>query len=398
MSRWTRAFGFGAASSQRPRRKPPVSSALRLESYPYPYPDGWYRLASSKSLRRGQTRYLECLGRALVLWRTADADDVFAMEAFCPHLGANLAHGRVCGNRIECPFHEWQFTGDGRVASVPYSDAAPPRAAAVSFPVEEIYGQIFMYHICGEGADEIQYPVPRVPEIDEGSLVFRGDYDAGRVGAHVIELIENAADYAHFGVLHKRMNLPFTQIPIPGTKLEYTALLDINDDRDKHSVQLNVETGLNFRDRRIGPARNHTRVTFAGAGSIVNFRISVPGVGEVEIIQTQTPVAPLEQQVNFCWFAEPTMPRLAAWYVAGSWISQWRQDVKIWEAKVFKQPPMLCRDDGPVMRLRRRYSQYFPGATAESSRIPNAAADALVQAGEEETFTPSYLVHARKPD
>ncbi|WP_419940214.1 Rieske 2Fe-2S domain-containing protein [Candidatus Palauibacter sp.] len=27
--------------------------------------------------------------------------------SFCPHLGAHLAGGRVCKDRIECPFHGW---------------------------------------------------------------------------------------------------------------------------------------------------------------------------------------------------------------------------------------------------------------------------------------------------
>ncbi len=39
-----------------------------------------------------------------------------------------------------------------------------------------------------------------------------------------------------------------------------------------------------------------------------------------------------------------------------------------------------------------------PDGTAESSRILNAAADALVSSGEAGIFTPSFLVHARKPE
>ena len=112
-----------------------ITDDLRLASYPPPYPDGWYRLLRSTSLRRGQARYLECLGRALVVWRSEDADDVFAMSAFCPHLGANLTGSRVCKDRIECPFHGWQFTGDGRAASVPYRDTVPTRVATESLPV-----------------------------------------------------------------------------------------------------------------------------------------------------------------------------------------------------------------------------------------------------------------------
>ncbi|MDE0134039.1 MAG: Rieske 2Fe-2S domain-containing protein [Acidimicrobiaceae bacterium] len=376
--------GGRRASGRSQRRESTLSGDLRLASYPPPYPDGWYRLAGSKSLRRGHTRYLECLGRAVVLWRSADADDVFAMEAHCPHLGGNLANGRVCGDRIECPFHAWQFTGDGRVASVPYSSALPSRLAAESFPVEEVHGQIFMYHRSSgrqRATDEVPYPVPRVPEIDDGSFAFRGHYAAGRIRTHVIELIENAADYAHFGYVHSRMNVPYTQIPVPGMHLDHSALLDLDDDRDEHRLPVYVETVLKVSGRHIERTRTNSKITFTGAGSIVNFRITLPDVGEIEIIQTQLPVAPLDQRVDFRWFADPEVPRAAVWYTVGNWVSQWRKDVRLWEAKIFRQSPTLCRDDGPVMRLRRRYSRYFPDWTPAAERSPSWAAEERTTTG-----------------
>ena len=311
-------------------------------------------------------RYLECLGRALVIWRSENADDVFVMTAFCPHLGANLAHGRVCKDRIECPFHAWQFTGDGRAARVPYSDTVPTRVATESFPVRELHGQIFMYHR-GSGAkqrrgEEVPYPVPRIREVDDGSFAFRGHHNAGRVGAHMIELIENAADPAHFGYLHNRMTLPWTRIPVPGVEIEYEARLDF-DDGEPYRIPLLVETVLRVFGRRIERTRSKTRVTFTGAGSIVNLRITIPGAGDIEIVQSQLPVAPLEQQVDFRWFADRSVPRLVVWYAVGNWVSQWRNDVRIWEGKAFKAPPSLCRDDGPVMRLRSWYRQFFSELT-----------------------------------
>ena len=38
-----------------------------------------------------------------------------------------------------------------------------------------------------------------------------------------------------------------------------------------------------------------------------------------------------------------------------------------------------------------------PAGTSEAARFLNVAADALVEAGELGIFTPSFLVHARKP-
>jgi len=356
---------MGSLTRRSERREPQTSDGLRLASYPPPYPDGWYRLLGSRSLRRGQVRYLECLGRALVVWRSEEADDVFVMPAFCPHLGANLGHGRVCQDRIECSFHRWQFTGDGRVARVPYSDSPPTRVATESFPAQEVHGQIFMYHRGGgarqQADEEVPYAVPRIREVDDGSFVFRGHWDAGRIRAHMIELIENAADPAHFGSLHGGMNIPWTQIPIPGMELAHRTRLDFGGDREAHRITLLVETAIKAFGRRIEASRTATRVTFTGAGSIMNLRVTIPGVGDVEIVQTQLPVAPLEQQVVFRWFADRRVPRPVVWYAVGNWVSQWRNDVRIWEDKVFRESPLLCRDDGPVTRLRRWYSQFVTG-------------------------------------
>ena len=135
-----------AKRSARPRPSP----VLRESTYPPPYPDGWYRLAASSELCPGKLLYRECLGRQLVIYRGEDGESVHAMSAFCPHMGANLAGGRVRGDRIECPFHRWQLGGDGRVACIPYSDARPSRTLQETFPVREVHGQVFIYHRNGD--------------------------------------------------------------------------------------------------------------------------------------------------------------------------------------------------------------------------------------------------------
>ena len=374
---------MGARTRRSKHREPPTSDDLRLAGYPHPYPDGWYRLMRSKSLRRGQVRYLECLGRSLVVWRSEDSDDVHAMQAFCPHLGANLRHGRVREDRIECPFHNWQFTGDGRAACVPYSDTVPSRVAAESFPVEDVHGQVFLYHrgdgVRQQAGDETPYPFPRIKEIDEGSFVYRGHYNAGRVYMHIVEFVENAADFAHFLYIHERMNVPWTGIPVPGVKLEHKPGVEFPEDRP-WTMHFLDEAVLRIRGRPIERTRTSARATFTGPASIVNFRFFIPDAGEIDLCQTHLPVAPLEQQVDFHWFADPGLPRFLVWYVVGSWIAQWRHDIEIWENKTYLARPTLCRDDGPVVRMRRWYRQFSPEWRPPEAKPPERARRRLVGA------------------
>ncbi len=43
----------------------------------------------------------------------------------------------------------------------------------------------------------------------------------------------------------------------------------------------------------------------------------------------------------------------------GNWVSQWANDLLIWENKVHLKKPLLVRGDGPVTRLRRWYYQFY---------------------------------------
>ncbi len=83
------------------------------------------------------------------------------------------------------------------------------------------------------------------------------------------------------------------------------------------------------------------------------------------MFQAHTPIAPLLQHVRFRWFSERRVPRLLASYVVGNWVSQWRQDISIWERKIYQKRPLLMKGDGPVMRLRRWYAQFYPDSAKD---------------------------------
>jgi nitrite reductase/ring-hydroxylating ferredoxin subunit len=46
-------------------------------------------------------------GRELALYNVSG--EFYATENFCPHKGAPLANGILCGHVIECDWHGWQF-------------------------------------------------------------------------------------------------------------------------------------------------------------------------------------------------------------------------------------------------------------------------------------------------
>jgi len=104
----------------------------RSLTYPRQYPCGWYRICDSDEIsKQGQVKHAFAFGREMVIFRSDDEDkQVYVLDAFCIHMGANLAvGGRVIPgtNCIQCPFHLWEFNGqDGRCTKIPYIDGKIP--------------------------------------------------------------------------------------------------------------------------------------------------------------------------------------------------------------------------------------------------------------------------------
>jgi len=76
------------------------------------YPNGWFRILGSAELSKGEVKYVNLHGENMAVFR-GDDGIVYALEAYCAHLGANLAiNGTVVNERcIQCPFHAWTFDG-----------------------------------------------------------------------------------------------------------------------------------------------------------------------------------------------------------------------------------------------------------------------------------------------
>jgi cholesterol 7-dehydrogenase len=104
----------------------------RSLTYPRQYPCGWYRICDSDDIsKRGEVKHAFALGREMVIFRSDNEHrQVYVLDAFCVHMGANLAvGGRVIPgtNCLQCPFHLWEFNGqDGRCTKIPYIDGKIP--------------------------------------------------------------------------------------------------------------------------------------------------------------------------------------------------------------------------------------------------------------------------------
>lgn len=130
---------FSRSNQTKFTKRPPRRGIDRSSTYPKQYPCGWYRLCDSEDVSKpGQIRHVPALGREFIVYRSDDNQNrVNVMDAFCVHMGANLAFGgRVMPgtNCIQCPFHLWEFDGrTGRCTKIPYLDGKIPEKVKDSF-------------------------------------------------------------------------------------------------------------------------------------------------------------------------------------------------------------------------------------------------------------------------
>jgi cholesterol 7-dehydrogenase len=339
----------------------------REETYPAPYPTGWYRLCASDDLATGQVIAIDCLGKNLVAYRGEESGKVVVLDAHCPHQGASLAAGgKVVGDRITCPFHGWCFGAEGKLCSVPGLERVP-RTGVRRHPVAEHYGMVWMFHhVSGEIVEPPYAPLLH-PDIEDGTLRYRGRHDAGEVRMHISEFAENSVDFQHFDVVHGNLTIPWTQVAVPGFGIQHKPCW-YEDPEDTHIAYFEDQACVKVRGTAYPKSGAHARITLFGPGGMVWFRFTLPDLGQVLLFQTHLPTAPLRQRVQFRWYADRKIPRPLVWWVVGHWMSQWRADIAIWENKVFRERPVLVSLDGPVHRMRRWYQQFYQGHDSTTGR------------------------------
>ncbi|NWR78148.1 DAF36 desaturase, partial [Centropus unirufus] len=344
--------------------------ARRPGALPPPFPNGWYRLLDSAQLPRRAVRSLALLGEQLVAFRSEDGQ-AYVVDAYCPHLGANLAAGgRVMGSCIECPFHGWQFRGeDGKCTHIPYADKVPDFARVQTWPCCEVNGMLLVWYHC-EG-DAPAWAVPEQREITTKEWVFRGQTEHF-VNAHIQEIPENAADMAHLAFLHGPAILG-------GSDLRYTRcrLWDFMKHIWKAEWRPEPEPNEHCSHMLV----QHSVTIFGKHFSLMDLTVSArqvgPGLvfllfkhaflGHGIILQTVTPVEPLLQKVVHKIYYQKNVPAIIPKFILRAECIQFERDVTIWNNKQHLSKPLLVKEDSGIQKHRRWYAQFY---SQKSRRLP----------------------------
>jgi phenylpropionate dioxygenase-like ring-hydroxylating dioxygenase large terminal subunit len=160
-------------------------------------PGQWYVVMDSTQVK-GQPVGVTRMGEKLVFWRD-HTGRVSCLRDRCIHRGAALSKGKVVDDRLQCPFHGFEYDPSGKVVKIPANGKhtpVPERFRVQQYPTHEAHGFIWIWW--GENPPEDLQP-PRFFEGLEGFSHGRA-YDSW--DAHYSRVIENQLDVAHLPFVH----------------------------------------------------------------------------------------------------------------------------------------------------------------------------------------------------
>ena len=109
-------------------------------------PTGWFQVAWSEEIGVGDVHKMKYFDQEMVAWRS-ESGELTVVNAYCEHLGAHLGYGgKVVGEVLQCPFHGWQWSRQGRNVCIPYQDH-PNRGRRIrTYPVVERNESVYIWH------------------------------------------------------------------------------------------------------------------------------------------------------------------------------------------------------------------------------------------------------------
>ncbi|XP_078589339.1 cholesterol 7-desaturase nvd-like [Branchiostoma floridae x Branchiostoma japonicum] len=325
------------------------------------YPNGWWGILESRLLQRGQVKEVVALGEHLAVFRQENGT-VSVVDAYCPHLGANLGvGGRVVGNCIECPFHGWRYRGeDGKCMHIPYAAKVPDVARVKSWTCLECNGSIYIWYHCD--GEEPSWTPKLVDEVESGEWTCRG-LSEHFINAHVEEISENGADIGHLNHLHgpgittgndlRHIWSSFTGFFTHQWEADWQPF----PAPDTQFGTMTVDMDMYLFGYRIPLPSVKARAIQNGPG-VVYLYIDGP-LMHVVLVSSITPVEPLLLRYTQSIYASRGTPTFLAKIVQWGEAVQLERDVTVWNNKSYPAKPVLVKEDAAIVRHRRWYSQFY---------------------------------------
>jgi nitrite reductase/ring-hydroxylating ferredoxin subunit len=321
----------------------------------YPFPTGWYVFGTSEEVQPGRLIGRPFMGQEVVVFRAKNGQ-AYAVEAYCPHLGANFSYGgKVEGELLQCPFHGFQFNGGGECTRTGYRTEVPPKAKLRTYPLCEQNGFVLIYH--DMHAREPAWQVPAVETQGWTRLICR----AFVLRDHPQETTENSVDLGHFGFVHGYQNA--------------RTLKEFQADGPYLSTQYAVSRPLELLGMRVSQYDFEFETEIYGLGySLVHVRVPrfqvsarlwvLPTAIDEERLTLRLALRMKKWEGAAGQMLSPVVARM----IMNGFVHDAQQDFPIWENKRFNPLPALARGDGPIGKYRQWAKQFYDGKALEAKQ------------------------------
>ena len=335
-----------------------------------PFPNGWFVIALSEQVKKGEILARQFCGEEVVVYRTASGVPV-VMEAYCPHMGAHFAHGgHVEGESVVCPFHGFCFDPSGKCVKTGYGTKPPPQAKTRTWPVKEQNGVILAFH--HERGQEV------TPEWEIPALSTEGwsevKFQEWQLPSNPQEIAENSVDIGHFSLVHgytevKTINELVTEGPLLNARYGMSRVASFVGKGGKK-----IHAEFEIFQWGLGYAAVEAKVVEYGMVSR-HFVMPTPIDGENIFLRIGVSLQKATLQPSKIHPLLGLLPKgLLFPLILNGYFKGYKNDVhddfKVWSNKKYIHPPALAKGDGPIVQYRKWAAQFHPEGWNVSSRTP----------------------------
>ncbi len=213
--------------------------------------------------------------------------------------------------------------------------------------MRELNGLILVWHDADGGQPDYEIPRLEGPYSDDWTEWHSQDID---LEVHPREIVDNLADSAHFGPVHKAPTRLF-EVNLNGHIGEQVSISEGESGTDMH-----------FNATYYGPAVQ------IGTYTAEHGDLSFEGI----MLNAHTPVDQNSCVLHFgVMIKQKDFPAAADESYMQSYLEQsvagFMTDVVIWKNKRYEHNPVLCDGDGPLAKMRKWYNQFYLPVGPESS-------------------------------
>lgn len=346
---------------------------LKSSEFPNPYPNSWYYVCDSNSIKKNCLKEFHILDLHLVVFRDND-ENIGIIDLYCPHLGTNLAEGgKIVNNCIQCPYHKWSFNKNGICKDIPYTKKdIPERANTKKYYSYEQNDMIFIWY---NSDNEIPYINDKLINIelfkhldDKHKFIMSKIYEDFHM--HIMEPSQNSADWYHFKTVHDYLPNPFFKYFL---KIDHNIhplytdnSSDINITNKKKYISNDIiiikEEIISSKIFNLIPVPNFINKLFTvhviiETPSLILFSID-NSLGQFRAIMTLTPIEPFIQKINLTSYGSGIfiiLGRIMTYFV----MKTVEQDRRVWENKMHISPRNIVSGDGPFASYKNWLDKFY---------------------------------------